>query len=82
MAEIRWFGHNCFRIRAKEATVLTDPVGKKTGYSLAKQTADIVTVSHDHPGHNNIAAIKPDFQMIDGPGEYEIHDVFISGLRT
>ena len=82
MAEIRWFGHNCFRIRAKEATVLTDPVGKKTGYSLARQTADIVTVSHDHPGHNNVAAIKPDFQMIDGPGEYEIHDVFISGLRT
>lgn len=26
MAEFRWLGHNCFRIRAKEATVLTDPV--------------------------------------------------------
>lgn len=82
MAEIRWFGHNCFRIRAREATVLTDPVGKRTGYTLAKQAADIVTLSHDHPGHNNLAAIKPEFQLIDGPGEYEIHDVFLSGLRT
>lgn len=82
MADIRWFGHNCFRIRAREATVLTDPVGKKTGYSLPKQTADIVTISHNHPGHNNLAAIKPDFQVIDGPGEYELHEVFISGLRT
>jgi L-ascorbate metabolism protein UlaG (beta-lactamase superfamily) len=82
MAEIRWIGHNCFRIRAKEATVLTDPVGKKTGYSLAKQAADIITISHDHPGHNNVAAIKPDFQVIDGPGEYEVHEVFITGLRT
>lgn len=82
MAEIRWFGHNCFRIRAKEATVLTDPVGKKTGYAMSKQTADIVTISHDHPGHNNVSAIKPDFQIIDGPGEYEVHEVFLSGLRT
>ena len=45
MAEIRWFGHNCFRIRAREAIVLMDPVGKKTGYSPSKQTADIVTVA-------------------------------------
>ena len=82
MAEIRWHGHNSFRIRAKEATVLTDPVGKKTGYSLGKQAVDIVTISHDHPGHNNVAAIKPDYQVIDGPGEYELHDVFITGLRT
>ncbi|HWV24036.1 MAG TPA: MBL fold metallo-hydrolase [Thermomicrobiales bacterium] len=82
MAEIRWLGHNCFRIRSKEATVITDPVGKKTGYTLAKQTADIVTISHDHPGHTNLAAIKPEFQVIDGPGEYEVHGVFIEGLRT
>src|SRR5690606_3429116 len=49
MAEIRWFGHNCFRIKSREATVLMDPVGKKTGYTPSKQTADIVTVSHEHP---------------------------------
>jgi L-ascorbate metabolism protein UlaG (beta-lactamase superfamily) len=82
MAEIRWYGHNCFRIRSKEATVLTDPVGKNTGYSLPKQTADIVTISHDHPGHTNLAAVKPDYQVIDGPGEYELHDVFVTGIRT
>ena len=45
MAEFRWYGHNCFRIRGKDAVVMTDPVGKKTGFALAKQTADIVTVS-------------------------------------
>jgi L-ascorbate metabolism protein UlaG (beta-lactamase superfamily) len=82
MAEIRWYGHNCFRIRAKEATVLTDPVGKRTGYALPKQTADIVTLSHDHPGHANLEAVKPDFQTISGPGEYELNGVFITGIRT
>jgi len=82
MAEIRWFGHNCFRIRAKEATVLTDPVGKRTGYSLPKQAVDIVTLSHEHAGHVNLEAVKPGFKMISGPGEYEMNDTFITGIRT
>ena len=82
MAEIRWYGHNCFRIKSKEATVMIDPVGRQTGYAMAKQTADIVLFSHDHPGHANINAIKPEFQIIRGPGEYEMHDVFVTGIRT
>ena len=82
MAEIRWFGHGCFRIRAKEATILTDPVARSTGYTLPKQPADIITISHDHPGHTNLAAIKGDYQLISGPGEYEMHDVSVIGVRT
>ena len=82
MAEFRWFGHNCFRIRAREATILTDPVGRNTGYVLPKQTADVVTLSHEHPGHANLDAVKPQFATLRGPGEYEIHDVFVTGIRT
>lgn len=82
MADIRWFGHNCFRIRAREATVMMDPVGKNTGYSMTKQTADIVTVSHPHPGHANTDQVKPEFVVLDGPGEYELHGVFVYGFRT
>lgn len=82
MAEIRWFGHNCFRIKAKQATILTDPVGKKTGFTLPKQVADIVTISHNHPGHTNLDGVKSEYEAITGPGEYELHDVFITGMRT
>ncbi len=82
MAEIRWYGHNCFRIRGKDAVVITDPVGKSTGFSLARTTADLVTVSSQKPEHANLNAIKPEFDTIDGPGEYEIHDVFVTGIRT
>lgn len=83
MADFRWYGHNCFRIRTKEGTVLTDPVGRNTGYTFsAKPTADVVTVSHDHPGHNNLKAIKDDYALIDGPGEYEIHEIFVYGFRS
>ncbi len=87
MAEFRWFGHNCFRIRAREATVLTDPVGRVTGYTLPKQTADVVTLSHEHPGHANLDAVKPAAgqappAVLRGPGEYEVHGVFVTGIRT
>ncbi len=82
MAEFRWLGHNCFRIRAREAVVLTDPLDRSTGYAAAKQTADVVTVSYDNPGHANLALIKPEFQVVRGPGEYEMHDIFVTGVRT
>lgn len=82
MADIRWFGHNCFRIRARDATVMMDPVGKRTGYSMSKQTADIVTLSHQHEGHTNLKQIKGEFEVLDGPGEYEMHGVFVYGFRS
>ncbi len=82
MAEIRWHGHNCFRVRSREATIVTDPVGRNTGYAMAKQNADIVTISHPHPGHNNLNALRPDFRVVEGPGEYEISNVFLTGVRT
>lgn len=82
MAEFRWLGHNCFRIKAREATILTDPVDRVTGYAMPKQTADIVTISHEHQGHVNLNGVKPEYQVVRGPGEYELHDVFITGIRT
>ena len=82
MAEIKWFGHGCFRLRAREATVLMDPVGRATGYTLPKQKADIVTVSHPHPGHNALGQVQEGYFLIDGPGEYEVSDVFVTGIRT
>ena len=41
-----------------------------------------MTISHQHPGHNNVEALKGRFTIIDGPGEYEIKDIFITGVRT
>jgi L-ascorbate metabolism protein UlaG (beta-lactamase superfamily) len=82
MAEIRWFGHNCFRIRAREATLITDPVGPKTGYPPVRQPADVVTLSHEGPGTDGLSGVKGDFKLLRGPGEYEVNDVFVTGIRT
>ena len=80
--EIIWYGHSCFRLRAKEGTVVTDPFSKEIGYNLPRLTADIVTISHDHPGHNNAAAIKGNPRIIKNPGEYEVKGIFIFGVQT
>ena len=82
MAEIKWFGHACFRLRAREATILMDPVPRSLGYKVDKQRADIVTLSHDHPGHNATEIISGEFKAVHGPGEYEMNEVFITGIRT
>ncbi len=80
--EITWLGHSCFRLRGREAAVVTDPCAKSTGYSIGRPTADIVTVSHDHPGHNNVAAVAGSPRVVQGPGEFEIAGVLIMGIRT
>jgi L-ascorbate metabolism protein UlaG (beta-lactamase superfamily) len=78
--EITWLGHACFRLRAKEGTVVTDPFGKGLGLALSRLQADVVTVSHDHAGHNNAGAVGGQPHLINGPGEYEIKNIFITGI--
>lgn len=79
--EITWYGHSCFRLSERGlATVVTDPFDDSIGYAVPRLKADIVTVSHDAPGHNNLSAVKGAARTITGPGEYEIGGVFITGI--
>lgn len=80
--ELTWLGHSGFRLKGKEATLVTDPPSPATGYSLGRLSADVVTISHNHAGHNYAAGVGDDPKVIDGPGEYEVHGVLISGIQT
>lgn len=80
--EIDWFGMSCFRLRAREATVVTDPYEKSIGLKLPRPRADIVTVSHNHAGHDNADGVAGNPKVINGPGEYEISSVFVTGVQT
>jgi L-ascorbate metabolism protein UlaG (beta-lactamase superfamily) len=80
--EITWLGHSCFLIRGKEETIITDPYHPDLGYRLGEPEADIVTVSHFHPGHSYIAGVVNEPKLIKSPGEYEIGGVFITGVAT
>src|ERR1700732_581846 len=86
--DISWLGHACFQLRGKHVTLLTDPFSPQPGVSqtelspLSKINTPIVTVSHQHPGHNNVAALSGYPRVVQGPGEYEISDVLITGVAS
>jgi len=85
MPDIQYLGHSCFRLRGRDGIVLTDPFDRSVGLDIGRPTAHIVTVSHNHPDHNNIAAVKPlrdQLFTIEGAGEYEVSGILISGVRT
>lgn len=83
--DITWLGHSSFRIKGKNASIVTDPYGSSTGLKFPKVEADIVLISHDHEDHNNLAGVgnstgRP--KVVSGPGEYEIREVSIFGIFT
>jgi L-ascorbate metabolism protein UlaG (beta-lactamase superfamily) len=85
--EITWLGHSCFQLRGKNVILITDPVTPRQEISeevsrLSKTNATIVTISHDHPGHNYVQGVGGKPRVVRGPGEYEISDVLITGVSS
>jgi L-ascorbate metabolism protein UlaG (beta-lactamase superfamily) len=80
--EITYLGRSCFKIRGKQATVITDPFSPELGYTMGKQTADIVTVSHSHKDHSYTQGINGTPRILNRPGEYEAAGVLVIGLPS
>ena len=80
--EITWFGHCSFLLRGATLAVVTDPFDDSLGYRPGKAQADVVTMSSPGPAHGNIGMVMGYRKTLSGPGEYEIADVFIFGIKT
>ncbi|MBV8715181.1 MAG: MBL fold metallo-hydrolase [Chloroflexi bacterium] len=81
--DLSWLGHACFRLRGRDVTILTDPYeGNGWGYPPLATSANVVTVSNDHPHHAGLSAVEGKPHVLRGPGEYEIGGVLIWGVRT
>jgi L-ascorbate metabolism protein UlaG (beta-lactamase superfamily) len=84
--QIIWHGQFCFQIitAPKEknnlVNIIIDPFDEKIGLRTPKLTADIVLTSNLFS--NNVKAISGPFFLIDGPGEYEIKNVFVWGIDS
>src|SRR4051812_5791640 len=86
MAKLTWAGQACFQLSVShgkdhEASIVIDPYGE-IGLKLPNLSADLLLVSHGHPDHNNIAAVKGDPFLIETPGEYEAKGVFVQGIPS
>lgn len=81
--DITYLGHSSFKIKAKGATIVTDPYDSEmVGLKFSAQEADIVTISHDHKDHNASSKVSNVKKVISGPGEYEVMGVSILGYKT
>ena len=83
---ITWLGQSAFKLQDKISsdgvTVVTDPYGKETGLKMPSFEADIVTVSHNHPDHNNVDALRANPFVIDCAGEYDTKGILIEGIDS
>jgi len=93
--EITWYGRTCIRLKGRDAVVVTDPYPVVVGPTGRGITGDIVTFSHpdDEPlpkskgkrsrdGSTVIPGSLEEAFVLDGPGEFEVKDVLLTGVRT
>jgi L-ascorbate metabolism protein UlaG (beta-lactamase superfamily) len=93
--ELTWYGRTCVRMRGKDAVVVADAYQSVVGPTGRGISGDIVTYSHadDSPlprargkvsrdGLTVLPSSLEDAFCLDGPGEYEVKDVLITGVRT
>jgi L-ascorbate metabolism protein UlaG (beta-lactamase superfamily) len=79
---ITWFGHSCFRIEAKEGSILIDPFNKEIGLKPPRIKDDLILVTHDHTDHNSVGEANPEAFIIDTPGEYEKQGISVRGISS
>jgi L-ascorbate metabolism protein UlaG (beta-lactamase superfamily) len=93
--EVSWYGRTCIRLRGKDAVVVADPYQAVVGPTGRGITGEIVTFSHpdDAPlakakgvrSRDGSTALPSSLEaafVLDGPGEYEVKDVLLTGVRT
>jgi len=81
--KIKWLGHASFMITSDTGIkILTDPyvTGGDLRYGEIKESADIVTVSHNHTDHNNVAAVGGNPQVVKGTAR--IKGIEFKGIPT
>ena len=83
--KIKWLGHACFLITSEAGTsIITDPYATKEDltYGEITESADIVTVSHEHADHNNVAAVQGKPEVIRGIGTFKVNRIEFKGVPS
>ena len=82
---ISYHGAECFKISQGDITLALNPISKDSKLKPTRFGADITLITTNHPDFNGrdqtSRGDKSSF-VIDGPGEYEIKDIFIKGFLS
>ena len=86
--KIKWCGHATFLITSASGTkIVTDPYepGGYNGalaYGSIPDEINIAVVSHDHPDHNYVKALKGKPQVVKGTGTKAVSGIEFKGIST
>ncbi len=84
--KVKWLGHACFLLTSESGLrIMTDPYESGVfglEYAPPSVDADIVTVSHDHADHNNVADVKGNPQVVQGAGSHEAKGIQFKGVAS
>jgi L-ascorbate metabolism protein UlaG (beta-lactamase superfamily) len=81
--KIKWLGHACFVLTSDTGIkIITDPyvTGSSLSYGEIEESADIVTVSHNHGDHNNVSAVQGNPGVVRGTTE--LKGIKFKGIPT
>jgi len=83
--EITWVGGSCFRIRGREASIVTDPHTSKETKKSAFPKADLVVVTDHTVAENATTCVRPNHResppfVAFGPGEYDVRGLYLHGI--
>ena len=85
---LQYVGNSCTLITAPDGTrIVSDPYGDHSHPAGLRQLpsdleADAVTVSHNHPDHNNVEAVGGEPQIITEPGRYQVGAIKVTGYES
>jgi L-ascorbate metabolism protein UlaG (beta-lactamase superfamily) len=84
--KVKWLGHACFLLTSDSGLrIITDPYTAGAfglDYASPSEVADLVTVSHDHADHNNVAAVRGNPQVVRGVGSQEVKGIQFKGIDS
>ena len=85
--KIQWIGHACFCITSQTGLkVITDPYEpgfrNTIQYGPVNESADIVTVSHDHGDHNHLPSVHGKPVVVKGSGTMSIKGIEFKGIAV
>ena len=83
--KIKWLGHACFILTAQTGLrIITDPYTSTPDFKLqpVNETADIVTISHDHGDHNNVEAVRGKPEIARNTGINKLGGIEFKGIQA
>jgi L-ascorbate metabolism protein UlaG (beta-lactamase superfamily) len=83
--KIKWLGNACFMITSEAGLrIITDPylTGYNLKYGQVNESAEVVTVSHEHLDHNYVAAVRGNPEVVRGIGTFKVRGIEFRGVHS